>query len=73
MLTFLLSQFSGFFLFSVSLFEYCHVSAFELVMGCDVSDRTVQSDVVVMLDVLFNHSAGRRQEKAVLPDGCIHP
>ena len=47
------SQFSGFFKFSVSFFEYLFVSAIQFVGWCHVANRAVQSDGVVVLDVLF--------------------
>ena len=58
LLSFLFSQFSGFFKLSVSLFEYSQVSAVQFVGRCNVANCTVQSDGVVVLDVLLYDSAG---------------
>ena len=58
LLSFLLSQFSGFFKFSVSLFEYFQVSAVQFVGWCNVANCAVQSDGVVVIDVLLYDSAG---------------
>ena len=58
LLSFLFSQFSGFFKLSVSLFEYFLVSAVQLIGWCDITNGTVQPDGVVVLNVLFNDSSG---------------
>ena len=52
------SQFSGFFKFSVSLFEYIQVSAIQFIGWCHVANCAVQSDGVVVFDVLFYYPAG---------------
>lgn len=57
-LSFLLSEFSGFFEFSVSLFEYFLVSAIHFVRWGNVTNGTVQPDGIVMFDVLFYNSTG---------------
>lgn len=56
-MSFLLSQFSGFFKFSVSLFEYFQVSSVQLISWCHVADRAVQPDGVIVFDVLFYYPA----------------
>jgi len=53
----LFSQFSGFFKFSVTLFEYFQVSAIQFVGWCNVANCAVQSDGVVVFDVLFYYPA----------------
>ena len=57
LLSLLLSHFSGCFKLSVSLFEYFLVSAVQLVGWCHKTNGTVQSDGVVVLDVLFYYTA----------------
>jgi len=57
LLSFLFSQFSGFFKFSVSFFEYFFVSAVQLVRWCHVANGAVQPDGVVVFDVLFYYPA----------------
>jgi len=52
------SQLPGLFQFSVSLFEYFLVSAVQFVHRRDITDSTVQPDVVVVMDEPFNHSSG---------------
>ena len=58
LLSFLLSQFSGFFKLSVSLFEYYQVSAVQFVCWCNVANCAVKPDGVVVFDVLFYYSPG---------------
>ena len=58
LLPFLLSQFSGFFKLSVSLFEYFLVSAIQLVGWCYIAYGTMQPDGVVVLNVLLYDPAG---------------
>jgi hypothetical protein len=58
LLSLLLSQFSGCFKLSVSLFEYCLVSAIQLVGWCYKTNGTVKSDGVVVFDVLFYYPSG---------------
>ena len=57
LLTFLFSQFSGFFKLSVTLFEYFFVSAVQLIGWCHIANGAVQSDSVVVFDVLFYYPA----------------
>ena len=57
MLSFLFSQLSGFFKLSVTLFEFLLVFTIQLVYWCDVANGAVQSDGVVVFDVLFYDSA----------------
>ena len=58
LLSFLFSQFSGCFKFSVTLFEYFFVSATQLVGWRYVANGAVQPDGVVVFDVLFYYPAG---------------
>ena len=58
LLSFLFSQFSGFIKLSVSLFEYFQVSDIQFVGWGHITDGTVQSDGIVVLDVLLYDSAG---------------
>lgn len=58
MLSFLFSQLSGFFKLSVSLFEYFFISAIQLVGWRHVANGAVQSDRVVVFDILFYYPAG---------------
>ena len=77
LLSFLFSQFSGFFKLSVSFFEYYLVSAVQLVGWRYVSDRAVQPDGVVVFDVLFYYPAsivkGKRDTRtdALSLDGLV--
>ncbi len=57
-LSFLFSQFSGFFKLSVSLFEYFFVFAIQLVGWRHVANGAVQPDGVVVFNVLFYYPAG---------------
>ena len=57
LLPFLLSLLSGFFKLSVTLFEYFFVSAVQLIGWCHVANGAVQSDCVVVFDVLFYYPA----------------
>ena len=56
--SFFLSQRPGLFQFLVSLFEYFLVAAVQFVHRRNITDSTVQPDVVVVIDEPFNHSSG---------------